>query len=60
MKTFNLGQPVEFQRDTDFGREWESGTYIRLAWKGWHTVEAQDGERFTVPARRIRRAGAKK
>lgn len=68
MKTFTAGQQVEFIRDTDYGRGWESGVYIQSMdgqiSRGWHEVRTADATRktegvlyegrFIVPARRIR------
>ena len=58
MKTFQEDQPVEFIRDTDHGRPWEPGVYVRSVpeiSRGWHEVRVSGGfDRFVIPARRIR------
>ena len=58
-KDFAEGEPIMFIRDTDFGRQWEPGTYRRVWHRQgrsiWHEVKSATGERFGVPARRIRK-----
>jgi len=57
-KSYKEGEAIEFKRDTDYGREWESGTYMHavIDSKGWHWVEAAAAfkDKYLVPARRLR------
>lgn len=55
-KTFDLGAPVEVQKDP--GGIWLAARYYRQPpdFKGWHWVQMEDGflTKSLVPARRIR------
>lgn len=59
-KVFAEGDSVEIIRDTEHGRGWEPGRYVRAAGidlPGWHDVRV-GVDVFVVPARRIRRPEA--